>query len=352
MVDGLGPRRLAALLQHFGGPEDIWKASEQELLSVAGIPPKVTADLLAKRKVLKPEAEAEKLDRLGITVISADEETYPDRLKTIYDPPRIIYVRGQAEVLKLPMFAIVGARRATHYGLAAAERIASDLARAGLCIVSGMARGIDTAAHRGALGVSKPTVAVLGCGVDVVYPSENKKVMTEIIKNGAVISEFPPGTKPLAGHFPQRNRIISGLAEGVLVIEAAEKSGSLITADFALEHGRDVFALPGQVGNPLNKGAHRLIKQGAGLVEGAGDILEEMGLQVDPSNNSDRNKIIDLTGPEQRVYNVLSDTPMSCANVIDKSGLPVSEVLSNLVFLEIKGLVQQLPGQRYVRWHT
>ncbi|HWI54939.1 MAG TPA: DNA-processing protein DprA, partial [Desulfobacteria bacterium] len=259
-------------------------------------------------------------------------------------------------VLQSSSFAIVGARKATYYGLSAAESIAGDLSRAGVCVVSGMARGIDAAAHRGALTGAGATAAVLGCGVDVVYPKENKRLMDEIIEKGIVLSEFPPGTSPAAGNFPQRNRIIAGLSQGLMVVEAAEKSGSLITADFALEQGRDVFAVPGLVTSPLNRGAHRLIKQGARLVESAFDILEEMGLNncFSTSENNilaEKPKITvnDLTSDERRIYNITSDIPISSEVIIQKSGSSAGDVLSILLTMELKGLITQLPGQLYAR---
>jgi len=235
MVDGLGPRRLAALIEFM---EKVWYGSEAALRSVPGVPAKVISYLLNRRRELKPETEIQKLADSGIGVVSIEEPEYPLMLKSIYDPPKILYVKGNKSILNKEMFAIVGARKATHYGLTAARAIASELSRAGLGIVSGMARGIDTAAHRGALDSGGLTVAVLGCGADVVYPRENRNIMEEITLKGAVISEFPPGTSPAAGNFPQRNRLISGLSCGVLVVEAAEKSGSLITVDFALEQVR------------------------------------------------------------------------------------------------------------------
>lgn len=350
MVEGLGPRRLNSLISFLGSAEGVWLANEKVLRSVPDIPPKVITALIDKRKKLNPDAEIEKLNKSGIKVISLDDSEYPPALRQIFDPPKILYLRGNTEVLTKPMFAIVGARKASHYGLTVAEHIAGELAKVGLCIVSGMARGIDTSAHKGALGVGKPTVAVLGCGVDVVYPRENKGIMDKIIENGAVISEFPLGTAPMAGNFPQRNRVISGLAKGIMVVEAADKSGSLITADFALEQGRDVFAVPGQITNPLNKGAHRLIKQGAKLVEEARDVLEELGYDVSFLEQHGPKPEEDLTGNEKMIYNIISDVPISSETIIDKAGLSSSEVLSSLLMMEMKGVVKQLPGQCYVRY--
>ena len=355
MVDGLGPRRLAALVEHFGTAEKVWFAGERDLRYVPGIGDKVISCLVTRRRELKPEQEIQRICDLGIRVISREEREYPQVLKRIYDPPQILYLRGNTEVLNKAMFAIVGARKATHYGITMARRIAAELTYAGLGITSGMARGIDTAAHMGALDAGGPTVAVLGCGVDVVYPRENRKLMEQIIDKSAVISEFPPGTSPVGGNFPQRNRIISGLASGVLVIEAAQNSGSLITADFALEQGRDVFALPGQVTHPLNKGCHMLIRQGACLVEQASDILDEMGIIEGKGGHSftdipDRDTNNDLTPEEKKVYNVISDDPVSSEVIIERAGLKPSEVLAILAVMEINGLVRLLPGRRYVRY--
>lgn len=349
MVEGLGARWTCLLEKTFGGPDRVWHASENDLKSVPRLPRKIIQDLLAKRNRLDPEKEFYRLKEKGIQAVWINEPAYPSNLRHIYDPPRIIYVRGNVSVLNLPMFAVVGARRASHYGLSVARTVSRDLAKAGLCIVSGMARGIDTAAHRGALSADRPTVAVLGCGVDVVYPRENKKVMEEIIDKGAVISEFPPGTAPVASNFPVRNRIISGLSRGILVVEAAEKSGSLITADLALEQGRDVFAVPGQVTNGLNRGAHRLIKQGAKLVEEASDILEEPGYEDFLPVTGSKAKDPDLTCNAKKIYNMISDEPISSEMLIINSGLAPSEVLAALLEMEIRGLVCQLTGQRYVR---
>lgn len=355
MVDGLGPRRLAALIEFMGTAEKVWYGSEAALRSVPGVPAKVISYLLNRRRELKPETEIQKLADSGIGVVSIEEPEYPLMLKSIYDPPKILYVKGNKSILNKEMFAIVGARKATHYGLTAARAIAGELSRAGLGIVSGMARGIDTAAHRGALDSCGLTVAVLGCGADVVYPRENRNIMEEITLKGAVISEFPPGTSPAAGNFPQRNRLISGLSCGVLVVEAAEKSGSLITVDFALEQGREVFAVPGQVTNRLNRGCHQLIRQGACLVENAGDILGELGLTAPDDGIFPGRELcgiggnIYLTDAEKRVYNIISDDPISSETIICNTGIRPSEVMSMLLVMELKGLVRQLPGQRYVR---
>lgn len=348
-VNGLGPRRLNRLLEYFGTPDKVWYADREQLSKVPDIPPGIIDEIVTRRRQLNPEHEIQKLKDQGIGVLFSDEPGYPPLLKEIFDPPKVLYFRGNPTVFSKRTFGIVGARKATHYGLTVSESIAGDLAAADLCIVSGMARGIDSAAHKGALGALGSTAAVLGCGVDITYPRENKKLMDEIIKTGIVISEFPPGTSPIPGNFPQRNRIISGISEGIMIVEAAEKSGSLITADFALEQGRDVFAVPGQVTNSLNRGAHRLIKQGARLVETAADVLEELGIDYSILDEKPKSSINGLTSVDKKIYNIVSDVPVSSEFIIETSGRSPSEVLSTLLCLELQGLIRQLPGHLYVR---
>lgn len=348
MVEGLTPSKLNSLIEYFGDAKQCWVVTEKELMSVPGISAKVAAGILNKRS-LDPEMELKKLKGMGINVIFEDDPFYPENLKHIYDPPKVLFYAGNIKILQSRMLAVVGARKATYYGLDMAETIARDLSEAGLCVVSGMARGIDTAAHRGALGAAGQTVAVLGCGIDVVYPRENRKLMAEIIERGIVISEFPPGTPPRAMNFPRRNRIISGLSEGILIVEAAIKSGSLITADFALEQGRDVFAVPGLVSNALSRGAHRLIKQGAKLVEEANDILEDLGIEQVGKSSPQKIRLNDLTNIEEKIYNIISDAPVSSEEIIVKLGVEPSEVLSALLTMELDGLVGKLPGQLYIR---
>lgn len=351
MVDGLGPRWRATLTEAFGSPGAAWNAPETEIKAIPRIPRKVVADLIHKRDTLQPEQVIANLKQSGIQFIFREDPDYPPLLEQIFDPPQVLYFKGDPRLFQLPMVAVVGARKASPYGLAAAEKISRELAKAGLCVVSGMARGIDSAAHKGALSVNGHTVAVLGCGVDVVYPAENRRLMSELINRGLVVTEFPPGTGPAAGNFPVRNRIISGLAKGVLIIEAAEKSGSLITADCALEQGRDVFAVPGQITNPLNKGAHKLIKQGAKLVEDVSDILVELGgfSDIPDSSKNHDSKKINLTTDEQTIYNIISDEPVCSEVIIEQAGLDPAQVISMLLFMELKGLIRKLPGELYIR---
>ena len=284
---------------------------------------------------------------------------FPKALLSIPDPPPYLYVKGTICKKDVNAIAVVGTRVPTQYGIAAAESISRELAGSGITIVSGMARGIDAAAHRGALAANGRTIAVLGSGIDVIYPSDNKKLYEQIISSGAVVSEFPIGTAPLAENFPQRNRIISGLVKGVLVVEASEKSGSLITAGLALDYGRDVFALPGNITSFKSKGANKLIKQGAKLVEDARDILEELsisgtgmvktGFKPAPALPDSLRKIqADLSSEEEKIISLL-DEPSFIDTIIQRTGLPAQKISALLLDMELKGLVQQQAGKQFIR---
>lgn len=282
----------------------------------------------------------------AIHVITPADDVYPPALRVIADPPRALYVRGALRPADAVAVAIVGARRPSAYGTAVARWLARDLARSGVTIISGLARGIDAAAHQGALDAGGRTIAVLGCGPDVVYPREHHQLMHDVIAGGAVISEYPPGAPPLAGQFPQRNRIISGLALGVVVVEGRERSGALITADAALEQGREVFAVPGNIFEEASRAPHRLIAQGARLVERADDVLDELGL-VRPDRG--RAPAPGLQGVEAAVYARLSLTPQHLDDLASACGRPVAEVSAAAVALECKDLAVALPGHRYVK---
>jgi DNA processing protein len=283
--------------------------------------------------------------RLGQAVLSSRAEPYPDRLRHIPDPPIILWVRGRADLLAEPAVAIVGSRSATPAGLAIAARLGRELADAGLVVVSGMARGIDGAAHRGAIESGGRTVAVLGCGADIVYPRQHQNLAQQIVERGAIVSELPPGTPPRAWHFPLRNRIISGLARAVVVVEASEKSGSLITAKAALEQGRDVLAVPGNVLSERHRGCHALIKDGARLVETVDDVLDELRwprtfVQAPPVNS------LQLSELEERMA---AGEPYSVDELAEATGRAASELLAELGALEIVGRVSRLPGSVFVR---
>lgn len=340
-------KRIWELLDRFGSLEVAWLAGEKELVTLGEFEPLAAANLVARRKALDLEEEMKHLEKLNIRYITFDEEEYPGLLRQIPDPPPGLFVRGSIPDTDLKV-AIVGSRRPTPYGLSMAESLAKELARAGVVVVSGMARGIDSAAHRGALAGNGCTVAVLGCGPDIVYPPENRRLMEQITATGAVVSEFPPGTAPEPWHFPVRNRLISGLSRATVVVEAGEKSGALITADLALEQGREVMAVPGPVTSPQSKGANRLIKEGARLVESAADVLEELGVDrlLPPAAQG---PVLKFTPEEEAVLKVLSSEPVPVDIIIEGSGLEAQRVLSALMFLEVKGLVRQLPGRLYAR---
>ena len=293
------------------------------------------------------EAEYKLIGKLGVNLIPFTSSFYPENLANIYDPPLVLYVRGKLKKEDERAVAIVGTRRATSYGKVAARKLARELAQAGITVVSGMARGIDTAAHEGALEAGGRTVAVLGCGVDIVYPPENSSLMQEIIRRGAVISEFPLGTRPLAYNFPRRNRIISGLSKGVVVVEAPLKSGAIITADYALEEGREVFAVPGPITSPYAKGTNRLIKEGAKIVEDISDILEELNLTRLKGVKSRID--LQLSFKEKTVLENLSYEPLHIDELVHRTKLPVWQVGDILTRLQLKGMVRELPGKLFIR---
>ena len=341
-------RRINNLVAHFGSPRVAWSASARSLTGLDKMTYETAVDLVARRSSLDPEAELQRLQKSGISYITMEEPGYPGRLKNIFDPPPGIFYRGKLPDLDRPAVALVGSRRPTVYGLAVAENLGQQMAQAGVTVISGMARGIDTAAHRGAIQKNGPTVAVLGCGVDVVYPRENKQIMEQIISCGAVISEFPPGMSPNAWHFPVRNRVISGLVMAVVVVEAAERSGALITADMALEQGRDVLAVPGNITSPMSKGPNKLIKQGARMVEGPEDIFEELGLDALFSHHDAQGEGgLGLTSDEAALLKSLNVEALPLDHLIEISGLTAARVMAALTFLELKGQVRQFPGKLY-----
>lgn len=339
--------RFKKLIEHFGSPSAIWNATDEELREIPGIKQEFIDEIIRKREEISPEEEIKKLEREGIKVLTIEDEEYPENLKNIYDPPPLLYYKGEIKKEDKNAISIVGSRKATYYGMDVAKKLAKGLAERGFTIVSGMARGIDTSAHWGALEGKGRTIAVFGCGINIIYPRENKKLAEEIVKNGAIISEFPPATPPLAINFPIRNRIISGLSVGVVIVQAGEKSGATITAEFALEQGREVFAVPGNVNLEQSKGTHKLIKQGAKLTEDINDILEELGIPT--VRYQENQEIITLPPAEQSVYNCLNFEGVQMEEIIENCNLPVSVIASSLLMLEMKGLIRQLPGKVYVR---
>jgi DNA processing protein len=356
MINGVGALRAKKLLERFGSFEGIFSASSGELEKVEGIGRELAGRIRNWRETVDVEKEFELAKKYGVKMITLDDEEYPSRLKEIYDPPVVLYVKGEISQNDGKAIAVVGTRRPSFYGRMITEDLSKKLAMRGFTIVSGMARGVDSAAHRGALAVKGRTIAVLGCGVDVVYPPENAKLMKEIAVSGAVISEFPFGMKPDRGNFPRRNRIISGLSLGVIVVEAAKSSGSLITANFALEQGREVFAVPGKIDSPKSYGTHLLIKEGAKLVQDVDDIVEELGMQAGDSSAGKELKKQDtvgispeLAGDEKKIFELLTTDPCQIDIICARLNMPANKVSSVLMMLEVKGCVKQLPGKQFVK---
>ena len=348
-IPGIGPVLIRALLDRFGDPEHIFRASREELSSVEGIGQRLAGVIKETDVRGKVDRELRLIENFKVSLVTLGDASYPKHLRQIYDPPPILYVRGDLQPRDDLAISLVGSRIASNYGRIITERIAGDLARNGLTVVSGMARGIDSSAHRGALSVGGRTIAVLGCGVDIVYPPENRILFDEITAHGDVISEFPMSTPPEAANFPRRNRIISGLSLGVVVVQASSRSGSLITARYALEQNRDVFAVPGNVNIAASLGTNRLIKQGAKLVESAEDILEEFLPRLLHRELKVEDRYLPLEEDEERVFQLLEEEPMHIDSIIARTEMSASRVSIILLQLELKGLIQQVPGKRFAR---
>jgi len=357
-IDGVGDRTLLKLIHAFGAPEAVLGATMDDLIS-AGCSPELAESVRRgpessiRRQI---DRQVKLVERLKIHTLTLFDRSYPARLKAISDPPPLLYVSGSLSPKDEVAVAIVGGRRATPAGRLITEEISKDLAGCGVTIVSGLARGIDAAAHRGALTGKGRTIAVLGCGIDRTYPSEHHGLRRNIESHGAVISELPIGAAPQSHHFPRRNRIISGLSLGVLVGEAAPDSGSLITAKLALEQGREVFAVPGSLKEQACRGSNRLIKEGAKLIEGAQDILDEILPQVDARQRATLH--LDIVSMEAHaplrkedalVYEALSYEARSVDAVIERTGLTAAQVAATLLSLELSGRIRQLPGQQFIR---
>ena len=357
LTPGIGPRLRKALLDHFGSAGAVVSASASDLRAVRGVGQKLSRAIIASRREFDIEAELRECQENGVQVVVESEPEYPAQLRNIPDPPGVLFVRGEIRPTDGIAVAIVGTRHGTQYGIAQAEKLAAGLARSGCTIVSGLARGIDAAAHRGALKAGGRTLAVLGSGVLNIYPPEHESLASEVIKKGAIISENPPHSPPLAGAFPQRNRIITGLSLGVIVVEASERSGALISARHAMEQGREVFAVPGRVDSRMSRGCHRLLRDGAKLVETIDDVLEELGPLAIPtpiagaeSGPALRHPAeLQLNEPERAVLATIDDEPILIDTIISSTGLPAQNVLSTLTVLETRRLVRRLSGNRVMR---
>ncbi len=366
MVPSLGARRAGQLIERFRTPQAVFRASVSEL-EAAGLLPAVARSIASGCAFEDAAAQQEKILACGAAAIPITDPGYPQRLREIFDPPVVLFARGRTELLHSLMTAIVGTRRPTPYGTAVAGRLAGDLGRAGLTIVSGMARGIDTAAHRGALDAGATTVAVFGCGVDVIYPSENRKLAAEIAEKGLVVSEFPMSTPAYPQNFPIRNRIVSGMSLGVVVVEGAQYSGSAITARLALDQGREVYAVPGSILSKMSWGPNLLIKQGAKLVQDFNDVIEELSpedrrclaeevrrrLGDAPPEAPEQGSLPlgPMTEVARKLLEVLSvEIPLHIDQLLEKvENCSSSEIIATLFELELLGLVKQLPGRNFVK---
>ncbi len=354
-IDGIGPIKLRNLIAKFETTRNILSAPIESLIQTEGINDLLASKIVELRKSIEKfnkitELELIFLEKINSRLITIWDDEYPYLLKKIYDPPIFLYYRGEFLNEDNYSIAIVGTRQPTNYGKIQTEKLVSDLALQKITIVSGLARGIDSVAHRTALKNGGRTIAVLGCGIDVIYPPENKKLFDEICENGLIISEYPPRTKPDALNFPKRNRIISGLSLGTVVIETAETGGALQTASFALDQNREVFALPGNVGVRQSEGTNCIIKKGtAKLITCSSDILDELKIKLKPVANKEypREKI-QLTIFEEKILSLLSNEPKYIDLVASQSSFSTQECLTHLLTLEIKGLVKQLPGNNFV----
>ncbi|MEM6330593.1 MAG: DNA-processing protein DprA [Planctomycetota bacterium] len=353
MVSGVGPRLRANLLAAFGTPGAVFAASAADLGRTPGIGPKLVAKIQASSE-RDAEGELAAASAAGIGVLIESDDRYPRSLREVHDPPGVLFAKGDLLRQDDLAVAIVGSRHATRYGLKQAERLAAGLARAGLTVVSGLARGIDGAAHRGALSAGGRTIAVLGGGLLKLYPPEHTQLAAEVAGSGCLLSEAPPRMPPMSGAFPQRNRIISGLSLGTIVVEAAERSGALITTKHAAEQGREVFAVPGPIDSRLSAGCNRLIQDGAKLVGCVDDVLEELGPLAEPTPTDDGGEVrsvgeLSLNEIEQQVLQAIEPTPTAIDSVVASTGLPVPRVLATLSVLEMRQLVRRVSGTLVAR---
>lgn len=355
MIEGVGPIRVRQLLDHFGDAPSILSASKQQLLQVRGIGNDTAESISNWQQTVDLPAELGRIRDYGCHIVTQLDEEYPELLRQIYDPPIVLYVKGRLEPRDKNGVAIVGSRQTTHYGIEVARKFGYQLAYVGVTVISGGARGIDTAAHQGALNAKGRTVAVLGTGINIVFPPENADLFERIASNGAVVTQFPFNRPADKQSFPIRNRIVAGMTLGTLVVEATLNSGALITANFATEYGRQVFAVPGRIDSPRSKGCHELIKKGAKLCEGAEDVLSEFEYLFPSSNRPPAPNetgtlaALTLSENEQKIYDALGKDETSIDELIRQSGLPSSAVSVALLGLEMKRVIRQLPGKLFVR---
>jgi DNA processing protein len=355
MVSGVGPHTIRALLERFGAANRVLEASRAELTATSGVGPELARRIARARQDCDAQGELALCRECAASVLPRDDPDYPPLLQNIPDPPSLIYVKGKLEPKDQIAIAIVGSRRCTPYGLRIADRLAGALARTGFTVVSGLARGIDAAAHRGAIKAGGRSIAVVANGLASVYPPEHDELARELVRSGGMLSEMPMRQSPLAGLFTQRNRIIAGISLGVVVVEATARSGSLSTARHALEQNREVFAVPGPVDSLSSRGCHRLIRDGARLVETVDDILEELGpligeVRTDPGQPPVRHPAeLALSDQERALLGHLDDHPTGVDDLIGRTGMTAGQVLATLSVLEVKRLVKRGLGGRFVR---
>jgi len=352
MIPNLGNITYKRLLDIFGNPDRVFTAKLKDLVEVEGLRVETAKRIVANAWEGNPDEELRGLRKSGARLISIFDPSYPKDLREIHDPPPLLYLKGNDIPQTMTMVGVIGSRNPSHYGLKITEEICQGLAMRKIAVVSGMARGIDSTAHWGCLRGHGFTIAVLGSGIDIIYPESNRRLFNHIVERGSVITEFPLGTPPEGRNFPIRNRIISGLSKGVVVVEASRRSGSLITASLALEQGREVFAVPGSIESFKSTGTHLLIKQGAKLVENADDILEELGLNYPYSakvTTAKKTALPPLEEDEKKIYDILGNYPIHIDQIVRNSEMDAAWVASILTRLELKGVIRQLPGKMFVR---
>jgi len=346
LVKGIGAARLRTLMDAFGDVQTAWRAGEDQLLA-SGLSPRIVENLIQMRADLDLELVWERLQAQGIRVMTWEDPDYPRRLMEIDQPPPVLYALGDLVDADTWSIAVVGSRRITSYGRQVTEDIAASLARNGITVVSGLARGVDAVAHQAALRAGGRTLAVLGSGVDRIYPPEHRQLAEQIVSQGAILSDYPPGTPPDASNFPPRNRIIAGLAQATVVVEAGERSGALITASFAAEQGREVFAVPGNIYAPQSRGPNRLILEGARPLLDVKDLLEVLDL-VSIGNFRQARTVLPADAVEAQLFSLLGREPMHVDEIRSRADLPIEKVSAALTLMELKGMIRQVGGMHYV----
>ena len=347
LVPGIGATRVARLLEHFGSLEAAWHA-DTGALRAAGLNDRAATSLIATRERVVLDRELDRIDRHGVTIFTLADDAYPRLLREIPSPPLVLYVRGELGPADQPAVAVVGTRRASSYGREMARRLSTEVAAAGVTVVSGLARGIDGTAHQAALDAGGRTIAVFGCGIDTIYPPEHRRLADAIVGSGAIVTEFPLGTPPDAPNFPVRNRLISGLSLGVIVVEAPRRSGALITANFAADQGRTVYAVPGSVLSPGSEGPLQLLRDGATLAATADDVLTDLNL-VDRQAAMENRQLLPTSDEEAAVLERLDGQPRHIDEIALETGMAVSRLSALLLELQLKGFVRNVGAQHYVR---